>query len=161
MFDKAQPNPLKDQRILVIDDEPDSLEVVEILLGMYEADVVTATNGQEGLAAARKHRPVFIISDLSMPEMSGWDLLNALKIDRTTLDIPVIALTAHAMEGDRHKAIAAGFHNYLIKPLNPETFINDLLHVVMDIPGIGPANESSPNNGSNGSAPIGDSRDNE
>ena len=127
---------LKDQKILVIDDEPDSLEVVSILLEMYQVNVITATKGREGLDAARQHHPVFIISDLSMPEMSGWEMLHQLKLNRATLDIPVIALTAHAMEGDRNRAIAAGFHSYLIKPLKPQTFIHDLLHVVMDIPAI-------------------------
>jgi CheY-like chemotaxis protein len=125
---------IKNQTILVVDDEPDSLEVAMTLLQLYDAVVHTASNGLEGLEAAKKHRPLFIISDLSMPEMSGWEMLNALKQDRSTLDIPVIALTAHAMEGDRHRAIAAGFHNYLTKPLRPDTFIRDLLDVVMDIP---------------------------
>jgi CheY-like chemotaxis protein len=83
-----------------------------------------------------EHRPAFIISDLSMPVMTGWEMLHELKLDRATMDIPVIALTAHAMEGDRTKAIAAGFHNYLTKPLRPQTFIRDLLHVVIDIPAI-------------------------
>lgn len=127
-------NPLKGRKILVIDDEPDSLEVVQILLEMYEVDVITATNGQEGLDEARKHHPIFILSDLSMPDTNGWEMLDALKLDQATLDIPVIALTAHAMEGDRNKAIAAGFHNYITKPLMPETFIDDLLKVVKDIP---------------------------
>jgi CheY-like chemotaxis protein len=136
MFQSEQANLLKDQKILIIDDEPDSLEVAEILLDMYGADVVTATNGQEGLVAARQHRPVFIISDLSMPEMNGWEMLRELKLDKATIDIPVIALTAHAMEGDRNRAMAAGFHNYLIKPLQPTTFIQELLLVVMDIPAI-------------------------
>src|SRR5215475_10458347 len=121
---------LKGQTILVIDDEPDSLEVAVILLELHEVKVITATNGREGLAAARKYRPTFIISDLSMPEMNGWEMLNELKIDRATMEIPVIALTAHAMEGDRVRAIAAGFHNYLIKPLKPQNFIRDLLRVV-------------------------------
>jgi CheY-like chemotaxis protein len=138
--DNDKANPLKDQRILLIDDEPDSLEVASILLELYGADVITATNGRDGLDLARKLHPVFIISDLSMPYMSGWEMLHELKINRPTLDIPVIALTAHAMEGDRNRAIAAGFHNYLIKPLRPQTFINDLLHVVMDIPAIAKLN---------------------
>ena len=127
---------LRGQVVLVIDDEPDSLEVASILLEMYDAKVITAVNGREGLELARKHRPVFIISDLSMPEMSGWEMIDALKKDRSTLDIPLIALTAHAMEGDRARAIGAGFHNYLTKPLKPATFIHDLLNLVMDIPAI-------------------------
>jgi CheY-like chemotaxis protein len=123
---------LKGQVILVIDDEPDSLEVAETLLEDLDAEILTAKNGQEGLEMALQHVPSFIISDLSMPVMSGWELIERLKKDRRTIDIPVIALTAHAMTGDRQKAIAAGFHNYLSKPLNPDTFVKDLLRVVLD-----------------------------
>lgn len=125
---------LAGQKILVVDDEPDSLEVASLLLEMCGAEVVTATNGKEGLEAVRQHRPIFVISDLSMPVMSGWQMLHALKTDRATIDVPVVALTAHAMTGDRQRAIAAGFHNYLTKPLRPDTFIRDLLNVVMDTP---------------------------
>ena len=129
---EAKASILKGQKVLVIDDEPDSLFVATTLLKMYGVDVLKAVNGKEGLAVAIAERPMFIISDLSMPEMSGWQLISELKKDRSTLDIPVIALTAHAMAGDRNRAISAGFHNYLTKPLKPETFINDLLKVIMD-----------------------------
>lgn len=122
--------------IVVVDDEVDSQEVAATLLEMCGANVITADNGQEGLEVIRKSRPVFVISDLSMPVMSGWEMLHQLKKDRVTLDIPVVALTAHAMTGDRERAIMAGFHNYLTKPLSPENFIRDLLNVVMDIPAI-------------------------
>ena len=125
---------LQGQKILVVEDEPDSLEVASILLQMYDVDVITATNGREGLDQARKHHPKFIISDLSMPEMSGWEMVHHLKDDRSTTDIPVIALTAHSMTGDRERALAAGFHNYLSKPLRPETFVNDLMKLVADTP---------------------------
>jgi CheY-like chemotaxis protein len=125
---------LKGQKVLVIDDEPDSLFVATTLLKMYGVNVLKAVNGKEGLEVAKAERPMFIISDLSMPEMSGWQLVSELKKDRATLEIPVIALTAHAMAGDRNRAISAGFHNYLTKPLKPETFINDLLKVIMDTP---------------------------
>ena len=127
---------LKGMKILVIDDEPDSLEVAMTLLEMYDALVFTAADGLEGLAKAKEHQPVFIISDLSMPVMSGWEMLTELRNDTLTMNIPVIALTAHAMQGDRNRALAAGFHNYLIKPLRPQTFIKDLLNVVMDIPAV-------------------------
>jgi CheY-like chemotaxis protein len=69
-----------------------------------------------------------------MPNMSGWQMLHTLKNDIATRDIPVIALTAHAMKGDRQRAMEVGFHNYLVKPLQPETFINDLLRLIVDIP---------------------------
>ena len=129
---EVKANILQGQKVLVIDDEPDSLLVATTLLQMYGVNVLQAINGEEGLEVAKSERPIFIISDISMPKMSGWELVNELKKDRATIDIPVIALTAHAMAGDRNRAIAAGFHNYLTKPLQPETFINDLLKVVMD-----------------------------
>ncbi len=120
--------------IVVIDDEPDSLEVAEIILDAYGANVYTGTNGTEGLEQVRKIRPRFVISDISMPIMDGWGLIHELKNDRSLIDIPAIALTAHAMVGDRERAITAGFHNYLTKPLTADTFIYDLLKLLTDIP---------------------------
>lgn len=127
-------NILQDWDVLVIDDEPHSLTVATMILKHYGANVHQATNGQEGLDMAHEIRPRFIISDLSMPVMDGWQMIVELKKDRTTQDIPAIALTAHAMPGDRSKAIAAGYHNYLTKPLTPATFIHDLLSLLEDIP---------------------------
>jgi CheY-like chemotaxis protein len=125
---------LQGQKILVVDDEPDNLEVVVVLLQMCEAEVLVAFNGQEALELARELQPKFIICDLSMPVMSGWEMIHILKNDQTIKHIPVIALTAHAMTGDRKRALAAGFHNYLSKPLQPSTFIRDLIQLVMDTP---------------------------
>jgi len=71
-----------------------------------------------------------------MPVMDGWGFINALKADRGLADIPVIALTAHAMQGDRERALAAGFHNYLVKPLTVDTFIRDLVNLLIDIPSL-------------------------
>jgi two-component system, cell cycle response regulator DivK len=121
---------LKDWVILVVDDEPDSLEVATRLLKHYSATVHTATNGQLGLEVARQVQPRFILTDLSMPVLDGWGFLYELQHERSTMEIPVFALTAHAMLGDRERAIAAGFHNYLTKPLTPATFITDLLRLI-------------------------------
>jgi CheY-like chemotaxis protein len=82
----------------------------------------------------RKVKPKLIISDLSMPVMDGWEFIEAMKKDRELAGIPTIALTAHAMPGDREKAIAAGFHNYLTKPLTVDTFSSDLVRILIDIP---------------------------
>jgi CheY-like chemotaxis protein len=136
MPDKIRKDILQGWDVLVVDDEPDSLEVARRILKFYGATVHTATNGQEGLSMVRRLRPRFIISDLSMPVMDGWEMLSNLKQDRTTLDIPVIALTAHAMLGDREKALAAGFHNHLTKPLTAATFMSDLLTVLDEIPAL-------------------------
>ena len=120
--------------IVVIDDEEDSLEVAQIILDEYGANVHIARDGEEGLAVIQEVRPMLVISDLSMPIMDGWGLIHALKHDHGLQDIPVIALTAHAMIGDRERALAAGFHNYLTKPLTADTFIQDLVKLLVDIP---------------------------
>ena len=128
---------LQEWRVLVVDDDPGSLEVAKVILSFHGAQVFTATNGEEGLNAAQSCRPKFIISDLSMPIMDGWTMIDKLKRDRFLSDIPIIALTAHAMTGDRERALAAGCHNYLSKPLTPATFMRDLLILLVDIPSIG------------------------
>ena len=120
--------------VVVIDDEPDSLEVARYILDFYGANVLTATNGQEGITLVEQAKPHFVISDLSMPEMDGWEFVSALKSTAQIQNIPVIALTAHAMRGDRERAIAAGFHNYLTKPLTANTFMDELLALLLDIP---------------------------
>jgi CheY-like chemotaxis protein len=120
--------------IVVIDDEPDSLEVARFILDFYGAIVHTAINGREGLELVERIQPRFVISDLSMPEMDGWEFLKELHERVDQQHIPVIALTAHAMRGDRERAIAAGFHNYLTKPLTADTFIDQLLALLLDIP---------------------------
>ena len=120
--------------VLVVDDEPDSLEVAARILRHYGAEVITAGDGKEALIKLGTIRPTLIISDLSMPVLDGWGLIYELKRNRVTIDIPVIALTAHAMVGDRTRAISAGFHNYLTKPLTPATFMKDLLRLLVDLP---------------------------
>jgi CheY-like chemotaxis protein len=120
--------------IVAIDDEDDSLVVLEVILMEYGANVHTASDGEEGLNLIRSVRPKFVISDLSMPGLDGWDVIQKMKLDPSLKDIPVIALTAHAMVGDRDRALAAGFHNYLTKPLTVETFIHDVMTLLVDIP---------------------------
>lgn len=122
--------------VVVIDDEEDSLMVAEIILTEYGANLFTASNGAMGLDVVRQVRPRFVISDVSMPVMDGWGFIHALRHDPELYEIPAIALTAHAMIGDRERAVEAGFHNYLSKPLTPETFIIDLLNLLMDIPSL-------------------------
>lgn len=122
--------------VVVIDDEEDSLMVAEIILTEYGANLSTASNGAMGLEVVRRVRPRFVISDVSMPIMDGWGFIHALRNDPDLYEIPAIALTAHAMKGDRERAVEAGFHNYLSKPLTPETFIIDLLNLLMDIPSL-------------------------
>lgn len=128
------PRVLVGWEVLVVDDEPDSLEIAKRLMKMAGATVHTANNGKEALDSIHEYRPQLVLTDLSMPVMDGWGLLHELKQDRRTLEIPVIALTAHTMPGDRDRAIVAGFHNHIPKPLDPTKFIQQLVNIVTDIP---------------------------
>lgn len=130
------PDIFKGWTILAIDDEPDNLFVITRLLEMHGATVITGKNGEEGFEAAKEHRPVFIISDLSMPKVSGWQLLEMLRAEPTTKEIPVIALTAHAMAGDQEKVIKAGFDSYMTKPVIPYSFARDIVKVIYKIPSV-------------------------
>ena len=127
---------LRGWKVVVVEDEADSLEVATLLLEMYGAEVIGARNGREGVDLIQKHRPNFVISDLSMPEMSGWELIQTLKHEtRDLAEIPVIALTAHAMDHDRRKAIEVGFHNFITKPLQPEKFVSQVIALLaVDLP---------------------------
>ncbi len=127
---------LQGWEVVVIDDDANSLDIAERILLHYGATVHTAVNGKEGLSLIQQVRPRFVVSDISMPVLDGWKLIEELKRDPRLANIPVIALTAHAMIGDRERAIAAGFHNYLSKPLSPGTFITDLLHLLVDVPAL-------------------------
>jgi CheY-like chemotaxis protein len=131
--------PLKDNflagfTVLVIDDEPDGVHIVELLLTRYGARVISASNGRLGVQTAQKERPNLIISDISMPNMDGWKMIAALRSHEKTRHIPVIALTAHALHGDREQVLRAGFHNYISKPLKPRTFVYDLMNLLVDLP---------------------------
>jgi two-component system, cell cycle response regulator DivK len=133
-MNKIQRDILQGWDVVVVDDEADSLEVATRILRFYGATVHTEMNGKEGLALIQKVKPRFILSDLSMPEMDGWGMLYELKHNIYTASIPIFALTAHAMVGDRERAIMAGFHNYMTKPLTPATFMQDLLVLLVNEP---------------------------
>lgn len=128
------PKLLQGWSVVVVEDDPDSQLVAQMMLEKAGATVYVGENGQEGLELIRTHQPRFVLSDISMPVMDGWQLIKILNDDRRTSSIPVIALTAHAMHGDREKALAAGFVNYLTKPLDPAKFMMQLLGLLIEIP---------------------------
>lgn len=120
-------------RFLVVDDEPDNVGVVVKLLTLLGGEVESAENGQEGLEHARAKQPDVILADLSMPVMSGWELLYQIRQDPHLKEIPVIALTAHAMSGDRERVLAAGFASYIAKPIDVPKFVPALVSLLKDL----------------------------
>jgi len=113
-------------RILLVDDEADNLEVVAETLEFRGTEVRTALNGQEALAQLITFDANLIIADLSMPVMDGWQLRTNIKNNPRLQNIPLLALSAHAMAGDKERALAAGFDGYLTKPVNVHTLLDDI-----------------------------------
>lgn len=106
------------QRILLVEDHEEIWDFLSRRLKRRGFDVVVATDGQEGVEKARAQRPDIILLDMNLPVMDGWTAAQAIKSDPETGDVPIIALTAHAMSGDREKAIAAGCDDYHPKPVD-------------------------------------------
>jgi len=129
-----KPDLLQGWTVLVVDDEMDGLQVAEMLLAMSGAVVYTALTGSEALKIMQAVTPTFILSDLSMPEMTGWEFVAQLRGNPALQNIPVIALTAHTTGADREYTLSAGFQGFLIKPLKPKTFIQDLCTAFEHIP---------------------------
>lgn len=113
-------------QVLVVDDEPDSIEIVRLVLLSVGATVYTASNGVEALEVFKRESPSIVLTDLSMPERDGWQLLQDIRKAENGTHTPVVALTAHAMAGDKQRVIDAGFDGYLSKPLRMVTLLQDL-----------------------------------
>lgn len=109
-------------RVLVVEDSPDIQVLVRMLLDAAGHQVFIAADGREGVDIARKERPDLILMDLSLPVLSGWEATREIKADLSTARIPVLAVTAHAMEGDRERALAAGCDGFVSKPIDEASF---------------------------------------
>jgi CheY-like chemotaxis protein len=116
--------------VLVVDDEHDNLGVVEKILTFYGAKVHIAMNGLEGLAILDTLIPTFILLDLSMPGMDGWETFKKIRANSLLTLVPVIALTAHAMPADEIKVLEAGFNGYIPKPLRLDTFLGKIQSIL-------------------------------
>ena len=121
------PGRIEDWIVLIADDEPDSIELITEALEYQGVTVHSATNGHEALALLEHFKPTLILTDLSMPKVDGWGVLASVRRNTDLADVPVIALTAHAMAGDIERGLAAGFAGYITKPISPLSLINDIL----------------------------------
>jgi two-component system cell cycle response regulator DivK len=118
-------------KILYVEDNEDNVYMLKMrleLLGDFE--VVAAPDGEQGCAMALSERPDVILMDLEMPVVDGWEATRRLKDDPQTRDIPIIALSAHALAGDREKALAAGCDEFDTKPIEFERLVATLRRVL-------------------------------
>ncbi len=106
------------RKVLIIEDTENNRVLLARRLKPKGFDVLMAEDGEEGLRMAREQQPDIIIVDVGLPGIDGWGVTRHLKADDATRRIPVIVLTAHAMQGDREKAIAAGSDDYETKPID-------------------------------------------
>lgn len=106
------------KRILIVEDNEMNRDVLSRRLTRRGFDVLLAPDGRHGLAMAVAHGPDLILMDLGLPEIDGWECTRRLKADTTTRRIPIIALSAHAMVGDRQKALDAGCDDFDTKPID-------------------------------------------
>ncbi len=115
-------------RILIVEDNMDTYELVRFILEKNGFETFLAMNGRDGVTAVNAQKPDLIIMDLSMPEMDGWTATRLIKSNPATTDIPLIALTANALPGDRKRALDAGCNEYITKPMD----LMDLLETVQN-----------------------------
>jgi two-component system cell cycle response regulator DivK len=113
-------------RILLVEDDQDNFELVRFLLERDGHVVLAAHNGKQALEVARKELPDLILMDLSLPEISGWEAARLLKADEPTRTIPLLAITAHTLPGDRKQALEYGFDGYISKPINVQNFPGEI-----------------------------------
>ena len=113
-------------KILIVEDDPKSLYLVRFLLEQAGFTVVEAGDGEEALEKAAEETPDLILMDMQLPKLDGYEATKRIKADAQLRHIPVIALTAYAMKGDREKTLAAGCSSYIEKPIDPTTFVEEV-----------------------------------
>lgn len=119
-------------KILVVDDNRASRELLRAILKDFACEITEATHGQEALDQIRRERPDLVLLDIDMPVLDGFTVVRAIRQDSHLADLPVVAVTAYAMEGDRDKALAAGFTAYVAKPVRAASLrkqVQELLRI--------------------------------
>ncbi len=121
-----EPSEKLGQTVLLVEDNEDNRIIYSTVLRHVGYDVVEAEDGVQAVALARSTLPDVILMDISIPGMDGWEATRILRQDPATKDIPIIALTAHALADDRERALQMGFTAYLAKPVEPRTVVAEV-----------------------------------
>ncbi len=121
--------------ILYVEDNEDNAYMLTRRLRRNGHEVIVAADGEQGLAMARAEAPALILMDLSLPVMDGWEATRRLKAMPETRDIPIIALSAHVLTGDKEKALAAGCDDYDTKPVDLPRLLEKIAALLPEDPG--------------------------
>ncbi|HSB31108.1 MAG TPA: response regulator [Candidatus Sulfobium mesophilum] len=119
-------------KILVVDDNRDNRELVVKVLKGRGYEMVEAIDGEDALQKAQEERPSLILMDMSLPKIDGYEVTRRLKMHEEYRDIPVVALTAHVMKGDKERAIEAGCVGYIPKPIDVHELPEQIKHYLDD-----------------------------
>ena len=114
------------KRVLIVDDSPTERHVLNDMLTKAGYEVVASDNGEDAILKAKTVKPDLILMDISIPIIDGWEATQVLKHDPATRNIPIIALTAHALASDREKAMEVGCDGYLAKPCEPRAVVAEV-----------------------------------
>ena len=126
---------MTNNRVLLVEDNEDNFELVRFLLERAGFEVLGGHDGQEALEMARKELPDLILMDLSLPGIDGWTAARELKDDPMTSHIPLLALSAHTLPGDRKRAVESGFDGYISKPIDVVNFGDNITKILNNKPG--------------------------
>lgn len=114
------------QTLLIIEDNAQNSYLMRFLLEKHGFEIQIAENGPDGIALALHCQPLAILLDIQLPGMDGYAVAVELRKQAQTAQTPIIAVTSYAMVGDRERALAAGATGYIEKPINPETFVDEI-----------------------------------
>jgi two-component system response regulator VicR len=124
-------NDTNTKQILCIEDEPEMIDLIRLILGRRGFEVVGAAGGKEGLEKVRQQPPELVLLDLMMPDMDGWEVYQQMKADEKTKDIPVIVVTAKAQSIDKVLGLhIAKVDDYIAKPFSPQDLLNSVEKVL-------------------------------
>lgn len=112
--------------ILVVEDHPASLEMMDFLLRSMGYETLLAKDGPSALEAAAHAKPDLVVCDLQLPHMSGYEVAERFKADPAMREVPLIAVTAFSMPGDKERILASNFEGYYAKPIDPERFVSQM-----------------------------------
>ncbi|WP_249976603.1 response regulator transcription factor [Vreelandella olivaria] len=110
-------------KVLVVDDEPNIVLSLEFLMEQAGFEVVTAEDGEQALAHVRESLPDLLLLDISLPGISGFDVLERLRSEEVTVHLPIIMLTAHGRDVEREKGMALGADDYITKPFSTQSLV--------------------------------------
>jgi two-component system cell cycle response regulator DivK len=118
--------PVVAKRVLVVEDDAQNSYLIGFILEKSGYEVVTACDGEQALLEVEKVVPDLILMDMLLPKMNGYEATRQIKARPETSAVPIVALTAYSMKGDREKILESGCDGYISKPIDPETFVSEM-----------------------------------